>query len=191
MNKVLEYRVRAVTRYVVTEHTLVGGESKGTSECGEFKTADQANLAAHGLAFAYRGEGTSYNFPYEGPPPGKVMRCKVVLHGRQQAWGEAPRDANGKPPGRYEERPWESGGRSGVFIYADPTDPANIVLDGETLQFSAVCPPSCGGSAPENAIFGQYTPNFDLRAHVRNPDVLATLEQGREYYVDFTPAPRG
>lgn len=122
-----------------------------------------------------------------------VMRCKVVLNGRTQAYGEAPRDAEGKPPGRHEQYDWSygegSGKCSGIGFRPDPTDPTNIVLDGESLSFHAVCPKTCDpNGADENLIFGQYTPNFQLTAHVRNRAVLDRLEQGHAYYVDFIPA---
>lgn len=123
-----------------------------------------------------------------------VMRCKVILHDRSHAYAEAKRAADGKPPGRFTESSYSyKTGRgeeiSGVSYAADPTDPANIVLDGERLRFGAVCPPSCDPhGAPENAIFGEFTPSFHLEAHVRNRSVLDRLERGRAYYVDFTPA---
>jgi hypothetical protein len=123
-----------------------------------------------------------------------VMRCKVVLGSMGHAYAEAPRDAEGKPRGRYTESAYSyelRGGEtiSGISYTPDPTDPANIDLDGKHLTFYAVCPPPCDpNGATENLIFGQYTPNFDLRAHVRNQAVLDRLEKGRAYYVDFTPA---
>lgn len=123
-----------------------------------------------------------------------VMRCKVTLYSRGQAYSQAPWDNNGKPRGRYEEKPYSYAGRggetvSGMSIVTDDQDPANIVLDGEHLSFSAICPPTCqDGGAAENLIFGEMTPSFNLTAHVRNKHVLAQLEQGRAYYVDFIPA---
>jgi hypothetical protein len=122
-----------------------------------------------------------------------VMRCKVVLSSRSQAYAEAPRDAAGRPPGRHEEYDWSYGEGSqkqaGIGYRADPTDPANIVLDGEQIGFHAVCPTTCDpNGSDENLIFGQFTPNFALNAHVRNSAVLARLEAGRSYYVDFIPA---
>lgn len=191
MSKPTEYRVRAVTRFVVTQH-----EDGRTQEVGEFVASELASGVAAALALARRERGDEAVFvPYEGPPPGKVMRCKVVLQDRSHAYAPAERDADNKPPGRYTETPWshQRNGQeySGVTVTADPTDPANIVLDGERLRFGAVCPPTCDpNGAEENLIFGKYTPSFDLTAHVRNPDVLAALERGEAYYVDFTPAPK-
>lgn len=187
----VEYRVRAVTRYVVTAH-----DDTSTQEVGEFRAVELASGAAAALAFSERENGANAVFlPFEGPLPGKVMRCKVVLSSRSQAYAEAPRDKDGKPPGRYTESPWsyKRGGQtiSGIGYTADQTDPANIVLDGESLHFSAVCPTTCDpNGADENLIFGQYTPNFNLSAHVRNQGVLASLERGASYYVDFTPVPK-
>lgn len=40
----------------------------------------------------------------------------------------------------------------------------------------------------ENADFGTATPAFSVSMTIHNPDAAAQFEQGREYYVDFTPA---
>ena len=96
---------------------------------------------------------------HKGDHP-SVMRCKVTLNYRA-------------PAHSY-----------------DPADQDKLVADGENLHFYAICPKTCDPSgSDENLIFGQYTPNFQLSAHVRNKGVLAALEQGAAYYVDFTPAP--
>jgi hypothetical protein len=192
MSKTVEYRVRAVTRYVVTRFSAEN-EKVSSEVIGEFENIELANHVGDSLARAHQFYNATFHGLHE-TLPGKVMRCKVVLHSRSQAYAEAERDAEGKPPGRFTENPWSYERRgetvSGVGYVADPTDPANIVLDGEHLRFSAVCPPTCDpNGAEENLIFGQYTPNFDLTAHVRNPSVLAALERGAAYYVDFTPAP--
>jgi hypothetical protein len=177
----VEYRVRAVTRYIVTAH-----DDTSTKEVGEFKAVELAAGAAAALAFAERENGANAVFiPYEGALPGKVMRCKVVLHGREQAvsladWTKAK--GNTEVRKNYQDRD---------YTWVDPADPANYVMDGERLRFGAVCPPTCDpNGAEENLIFGQYTPSFDLTTHVRNEGVLAALERGRAYYVDFTPAPQ-
>lgn len=39
--------------------------------------------------------------------------------------------------------------------------------------------------ASENAVFGQWTPFGEFNATIMNPDVLAALEVGAEYYLDF------
>jgi hypothetical protein len=185
----VEYRVREVTRFIVTEHDP---RANTTTQIAEVDGGGTAMAIAKAFAQACAEEAIAV--PPEAPPPGKVMRCKVVLNDRSQAYGQAER-VDGKPPGRYTEEPYnyESRGQtvSGVSIIPDQTDPANIVLDGERLSFSAVCPPPCDpNGAEENLIFGQYTPSFQLTAHVRNHSVLGALEKGRAYYVDFTPAPR-
>jgi hypothetical protein len=100
-------------------------------------------------------------------------------------------------PGKYELVPWsyERHGKteSGVTIQLDPNDPRNYVQDGEEIAFHAVY----GGTAEdgknatvENRIFSDATPNFGINGTIRNQGVLAQLELGREYYVDFTPAPK-
>jgi hypothetical protein len=177
--------------------------TNGYKVTGESAAADPANFNAELGRKIAKDKATAEIWPLAGfllreklhnedHPP--VMRCKVVLSGRAQAYAEAPRGVDGKPPGRFIERAWSHlrNGEtvSGVHFTADPTDPANIVLDGEHLRFYAVCPPTCDpNGAEENLIFGQYTPNFDLQVHVRNPGVLSRLEQGRAYYVDFIPPP--
>jgi hypothetical protein len=125
----------------------------------------------------------------ERPP---VMTCKVVLGSRSHAFAPAPLK-DGRPPGRHTEQPYsyESRGKtvSGVSYPPDPTDPANVVLDGEHLSFHAVCPPPCDpNGAEENRIFGELSPNFQLTAHVRNKGVLERLNRGDSYYVHFVPA---
>lgn len=40
----------------------------------------------------------------------------------------------------------------------------------------------------ENQQFFKFTPSGDIRMNVLNPDAMANFEQGKEYYVDFTPA---
>lgn len=42
--------------------------------------------------------------------------------------------------------------------------------------------------APENAIFGKYTPSGQIRMTINNPDAAAQFIPGQEYYVDFTKA---
>lgn len=179
--------------------------ANGYKVTGESASADPANFNAELGKKIAKEKATAQIWPLAGfllrdklhrEDNPAVMRCKVVLNGRMQAYLDAPCDAEGKPPGRFTESPWsyERGGRthSGVSFTPDPTDPANIVLDGENLIFHAVCPPTCDpNGASENLIFGQYTPNFQLYAHVRNKAVLERLVKGQAYYVDFIPAPAG
>lgn len=170
-----DFRVRAVTRYVVTSCAINDDEgstakhSTSPVEMGVYTDSDTASRVARSLAAVECiNGGTAEAFPWEGPPPGKVMRCKVTLNNRVQAWKSA----------------------DGSWKVDDPT---KIVGDGAFLSFSAVCPPTCNSApnaSPENAIFGEFTPSFTLTCHVRNEDVLEALERGRDYYVDFTPAPQ-
>ncbi len=178
--------------------------TNGYKVTGESAAADPANYNPELGQKIAREKATAEIWPlagyllrdtlHKGDNPA-VMRCKVTLYDRSQAYAEAPRDKDNKPPGRHTSEPysWKRGDGSevtGVSVKADPTDPANIVLDGERLRFSAVCPPTCDPKgAPENLIFGQFTPSFQLEAHVRNKGVLDRLEKGRAYYVDFIPAP--
>lgn len=40
----------------------------------------------------------------------------------------------------------------------------------------------------ENKEFFKYTPSGSINLNVVNPDAAAMIEQGKEYYVDFTAA---
>lgn len=40
----------------------------------------------------------------------------------------------------------------------------------------------------ENAVFGKYTPTASFDLTIKNPEVIANLKVGAEYYVDFTEA---
>lgn len=181
MSHEIEYRVRAVTRYTVTAHT-----AGTTKSVGEFDALELASGVGAALALAYRegGHGEATFTPYEGPLPGKVMRCKVVLHTRIPQWG-----ANIDTDGNYLGRTIDNGG----YKRPDPTDPANVKPDGDRLMFGAVCgsfDKDGNNAVEENRIFGYWSPSFSIDGHVRNQAVLANLEQGAEYYVDFTPAPK-
>lgn len=46
-----------------------------------------------------------------------------------------------------------------------------------------------GNACLENHVFGQYTPNATLQMNIQNPDAFAQFEPGKEFYVDFSPAP--
>ena len=41
----------------------------------------------------------------------------------------------------------------------------------------------------ENYSFSQATPSLSLSMYISNPAVLDAFEQGKEYYLDFTPVP--
>ena len=45
-----------------------------------------------------------------------------------------------------------------------------------------------GNACPENAVFGKWTPSASLSMSIQNPAAFAQFEQGKAYYVDFTPA---
>jgi len=53
----------------------------------------------------------------------------------------------------------------------------------QTLKLS----PVTSGSA-ENRSFWRWTPSGSIELSTINPNVLAEMELGREYYVDFTVA---
>lgn len=52
MTHKIEYRVRPVTRYIITRFET--GEGRGVEQCGEFANEDLAYDVAHALAFKER-----------------------------------------------------------------------------------------------------------------------------------------
>jgi len=59
------------------------------------------------------------------------------------------------------------------------------------LSFSAVCGnfnAEGEDEHPENRIFGKWTPSASLTMTIRNKVAYDQFEQGKEYYLDFTPA---
>lgn len=56
---------------------------------------------------------------------------------------------------------------------------------GESVQLSAVY-----SSDPnsENKAWAEATPSGSLSMHINNPGAFGAFEQGREYFLDFTPA---
>lgn len=44
------------------------------------------------------------------------------------------------------------------------------------------------GGSPENEAFFKATPNGQISLHCANEQAAAQFEQGKHYYVDFTPA---
>lgn len=56
---------------------------------------------------------------------------------------------------------------------------------GESVAFEAVY---SDDKAQENYSFSQATPSLSLQMQISNPSALGQFEQGKEYYLDFTPA---
>lgn len=54
---------------------------------------------------------------------------------------------------------------------------------GESVSFEAVI-----GDSDENKSFSEATPSASLRMWISNPSARGVFENGKEYYVDFTPA---
>lgn len=188
MTKELEFRVRAVTRFIVTEHDPV---AKTTTTIAEVEGGGTANAIAEAFAAsanAGAGELRARAVPITDSPPGKAMRCKVVLTGKTaNIWPLSGPDV----PGRKTE---EINSQGRPYTRPDPTDPANFRMDGVNLSFAAVW----GGQDPvdgknachENRIFADATPSLTFNATVRNQGVTDALETGQEFYVDFIPAPK-
>lgn len=181
-----EYRVRAVTRYIVTRNC-----EHGTEELGEHANLALANEAGEAMAKAQQAADPDRSVTFHGihQKHGAVMRCKVSLFDRMVNIAAAT-DGEGKYLGRMIEKP---DSRGGTYKTPDPQDPANWRPDGEKLRFAAVCAGfDANGVAnvEENRIFGHWSPSVNFEAVVRNQSVLEKLELGGEYYVDFIPAPK-
>jgi hypothetical protein len=190
MTQELEYRVRAVTRFIVTEHDPV---AKATTTIAEVDGGGTANTIAEAFAAAANanpaGQLRARAVQITDAPPGKVMRCKVSMIDRRVNVASGL-DEKGDYLGRMVERP---DGRGGVYKSPDPTDPANWRPDGEHIRFGAVCAgfdKDGNANVEENRIFGYWSPSVNFDAVVRNEIVLQNLELGGEYYVDFIPAPK-
>ena len=41
---------------------------------------------------------------------------------------------------------------------------------------------------PENARFHKYTPGGEVSITIDNPAIVGFFQEGKEYYIDFTPA---
>ena len=53
---------------------------------------------------------------------------------------------------------------------------------------TAIFAPQYDTSIPEDQRFQQFTPSGRFEIVVNNPNVLAALEVGKQYYIDLTPA---
>ncbi len=64
----------------------------------------------------------------------------------------------------------------------------NSPRDGDkyaAVRFGAVWEGSTEKQMSENAVFGAATPVAEFNAIIHNQDVIAKLEVGKEYYLDF------
>jgi hypothetical protein len=75
---------------------------------------------------------------------------------------------------------------SGLFVTRAKFACREIVpsVEGVTILLEAVT-----SGSPENREFFKYTPSGQIRMGVIGNEVARQFEVGREYYVDFTPAP--
>lgn len=60
-------------------------------------------------------------------------------------------------------------------------------LAGNWVHFDTVYEPDAAKDT-ENAWFTTATPGGQIQLLINNPAALSRFEQGKEYYVDFTPA---
>ena len=63
-------------------------------------------------------------------------------------------------------------------------------IEGNAVEFTTVYEPD-EKKSPENASFTKATPWGSIRMGIDNPAALEQFQPGKEYYVDFTPAPVG
>lgn len=56
-------------------------------------------------------------------------------------------------------------------------------IDGSQINLSPVY-----SGSDENKSFFASTPGGQIQLHILNPDAAGVFQQGKEYYVDFTPA---
>lgn len=61
-------------------------------------------------------------------------------------------------------------------------------LDGNRVSFHTVYEPDATKDT-ENARFTKATPSGEIWMAIDNPEALKQFELGKEYYVDFHPAP--
>jgi hypothetical protein len=57
--------------------------------------------------------------------------------------------------------------------------------NGDRVKLQAVC------RGEDNKVWSKFTPNANFEMHCLNPEATAQFEVGKEYFVDFTPAPTG
>lgn len=154
----IEYRVRPVTRYVLTKSRIRSSKANspdGTvSEVGEFQSLSTANTVGAALAAKEPYEGADdVSVTFEGfTPPGEKVRAKFRCSAIM--------------PATYKE--------SGSVVHM------NAVWGGASEDG--------GNAALENRIFSKATPNATLQMEIRNEAALAKFVVGQEYYLDFTPA---
>lgn len=56
---------------------------------------------------------------------------------------------------------------------------------GGSVSLSAVC------RGEDNKSWSQYTPSGTIQMNILNEAALSQFKPGEEFYVDFTPAPKG
>ena len=90
----------------------------------------------------------------------KVMRCKLLLHSVEDMSSFGGKNKDG----------------------------SKLVHKSSKVRFGAVWEGSPELQAKsENAIFGDMTPQAEFVATIKNQEVVANLEVGKAYYVDFIP----
>lgn len=67
--------------------------------------------------------------------------------------------------------------------------PARVVLS-ESVKFRAVCKSDGYGEdgMDENNTFAKFSPTADLSINICNPNLFGKLNEGDQFYVDFTKA---
>ena len=64
----------------------------------------------------------------------------------------------------------------------------NYIARGNEYERISMTPVYSADPNSENAKWSKATPFGELNMHITNPDALGQFEEGKEYYLDFTPA---
>lgn len=62
-------------------------------------------------------------------------------------------------------------------------DSITLYAESRSVKMSPVT-----SGSEENKSFSKWTPSGSLEINISNPDAYDKFEQGKEYYIDFSPA---
>lgn len=167
MKTKIEWRLRAVTRYLLTryETPIVDDDRQfvGSSvqPSGEFESLSLAMRMGEAMAAqdeAHARDGTSI-VEFDGlNVPGPKVRAKMICQHVQA----------------HRDSAWQSD------------------RDGGNVQLSAVYENGAedgGNAAIENRIFSKATPSAMVQMQIENPEAFSRFKPGQVFYVDFIPVP--
>ncbi len=164
---IIEYRVRAVTRYIVTRAEKSEVKHNSVDERGEFDSLELAETVAIALFNQER-----YHMPEEGKEVTIASSDKNVTYASI---------APVLPKVRTK------------FVCTSSVPYPDLENGGHYIQMSAVWDGAAedgGNSALENRIFAKWTPSAYITMQIVNPDGYKVFKPGENYYVDFFPIPK-